>query len=67
MLVHIILAWDVVISMSIFFNYKIPSATCHYPKQLKNITLKMSYSTSHFLPKKYKLHISDFFPILLKT
>jgi hypothetical protein len=24
------------------FNYKLPIATCHYPKQLKNISLNMS-------------------------
>jgi hypothetical protein len=29
-------------SMSIFLNHKLPSATCHYPKQLKNISLNIS-------------------------
>jgi hypothetical protein len=39
---HIILPWDLVISMSIFKNDKLPSATYHYLKQLKNISLNMS-------------------------
>jgi len=42
MSIHVILPWDLIISMSIFLNYKLPSATCHYPKQLKNISLNMS-------------------------
>jgi hypothetical protein len=36
-------------------------------RTLNNISLKMSYSTSLFLPKPYKLHISQFCPISLKT
>jgi hypothetical protein len=34
MSIHVILLRDLTISMSIFLNYKLLSATCHYPKQL---------------------------------
>jgi hypothetical protein len=41
MLIHMILTWDLIISMSFFSNYKLSNATCHYPKQPKNISLKI--------------------------
>jgi len=43
MSIHVVLPWDLIISMSIFYNYKLLScATCYYSKQLKSVSLNMS-------------------------
>jgi hypothetical protein len=41
-LIHIILIWDLIISMLEFYDLKLFSATCEYLKLLKTISLKMS-------------------------
>jgi hypothetical protein len=42
MLIHIILPWDLIISMSIFFNYKLFSTTCCNQKE----RVRKTHSTS---------------------